>query len=338
MKTSDTNRISHPTLIGGAARSGKTALALALQNSAGPIAGFPLEGVFHVYNRRRFPFFKTQRKRILSEYLNRPRYTTSDRVHTESPIDYMGDQVAKISADIPSSITHQISLLGWVMDHFCESQQCRSWAVFDLHPEFFFETYKKFIPNLRLAIMHRDPYEAIAAAMFWRSWPEAPPNRRKRFRLMLASWYMSNVVSDSLIQKYPNSVSRFSFNMLCAGDKQELSRLTQFFPVGAAEIEKFFSFAPHFRFDRHSRFLTPKNDWEKLLTSDELSEIGALAKGIVSDPSIRFLLTFSARAPNLTRQILDAYLYPGKTARRHWNALKQLMIDAQAGVQLRFNR
>lgn len=330
-------RYSQPTLIGGVSRSGKTLLASALQESSGPVAGFPLEGVFHVYNRRTFPFFKAQRQRILCEYLSRPRYITGDRLQTASPKDYMDRLITKMQANIPSSITHQISLLGWIMDQFADHQKCASWAVFDLHPEFFFEKYKKFIPDLRLAIMSRNPYSAIAAGMFWRSWPEAPPDRKKRFRLMLALWHLSNIVSESLLQKYPSAVSRFSFDMLCNSDRQELSKLTVFFPVSADEIKRSFSFAPHFRFSRERGFLNPEGNWEKLLTIEELKNIEDLEKGVISDPLIRYLLTFGAQAPSLTRQILDAYLYPAKSTHRRWNAVKQLMIDFEAGVRLTLN-
>ena len=155
---------------------------------------------------------------------------------------------------------------------------------------------------------------------------------------MLALWHLSKVTSDSLIRKHPDSVSRFSFDMLCNGDRQELSRLTKFFPVKADEIKKFFSFVPHFYFDRDRGFLSPGNNWEQLLTRNEMEEIKAVERGVVSDPLMSCLLMFGAQAPNLTRQILDAYLYPVKTARRRWNALKQLVIDADAGVRLRLNR
>ena len=221
------------------------------------------------------------------------------------------------------------------MDQFANHQECTSWAVFDLHPEFSFEKYRKFIPDLRLAIMRRNPYSAIAAGMFWRSWPAAPPDRKKRFRLMLALWHLSNIVTESLLRKYPGAVSVFSFDGLCNSNRQELSKLTAFFPVNADEIKKSFNFVPHFRFSRERGFLNPAGKWEELLTVEELKKIEAVERGIVSDPLIRSLLTFGAQAPSLTRQMLEAYLYPVKSAHRRCNAVKQLLIDVHAGVRLR---
>ncbi len=338
MEWPGSNPHSKPTLIGGSSRSGKTVLALALGETTGPVAAFPLEAVFHTYHRRRFPFFKTQRRRIVWEYLNRPRYITGDRSETASPKDYMGPLTDQLVANIPSSITNQISLLGWVLDQFSENQGCITWAAFDLHPEFFYEAYRKFIPNLRLAIMYRDPYSAIAAGVFWRSWPKAPPDRQNRFRLMLLLWHLSKTVSESLTEKYPAAVARFSFNRLCDGDKAEYSRLATFFPVKTVEIEKSFNFVPHFSFHKERGFLSPTGKWENLLTMREIEEINDLEKGIVAGSFIRSLLKYGPQAPELTRQLLDAYLYPTKTFYRRLNSIKQLMTDARAGVRLHLRK
>lgn len=326
---------SKPALIGGASRSGKTALALALRQTAGPIAGFPLEAVFHVYYRRMFPFFITQRQRIVSEYLNRPRYISEDRLQTASPKDYMGKLTDQLEENIPSSITHQISLLGWILDQFSKDNNCTTWAAFDLHPEFFYARYRKHLPDLRLAIMQRDPYSAISAGVFWRSWPEAPPDRETRFRLMLALWLLSKVTSETLAKKYPTSVSRFSFNRLCNGDHEEYARLANFFPLRTTEIKKAFDFVPHFYFHKKRGFLTPGGGWENLLTPGELEEINNLEQGVITDPLTRFLLRFGAKRPELARKILEAYLYPTKTIRRKTNSIRQLIIDTRAGVRLR---
>jgi hypothetical protein len=66
-------------LIGGAGRSGKTTLYNVLAANSRSVAGFPLEGVFHVYLQRRFPFFRQQRRRLMHEYLTRLRYMDAAR-------------------------------------------------------------------------------------------------------------------------------------------------------------------------------------------------------------------------------------------------------------------
>lgn len=336
MDQSALSRDLGPTLIGGASRSGKTFLSLALSDASGPVAGFPLEGVFHLYYRRRFLYFDAQRTRIIREYLNRPRYITGERNKTARPIDYMTQTIEALTDTAPRSINNQISLISWLLDQFCEGMERTSWAAFDLHPEFLYKTYRRFIPNLRLAVMQREPISAIAASLFWRTWPNPPPDRRQRYLLMLAHWHLSRIVSRALAEEYPGLVAQFSFDRLCSGDKDEHSKLAEFFSLPTNSIKKSFDFIPHFSFHPNRGFLGPDNTWKHVLDETELEEIRSLENGHVPDPFIRSLLALGVQAPVLTRQMIEGYLYPAKAARRRWNSFKQLIIDTQEGLRLRF--
>tara|TARA_Y100000588_G_scaffold133008_1_gene145835 strand:+ start:880 stop:1911 length:1032 start_codon:yes stop_codon:yes gene_type:complete len=325
-----------PTLIGGASRSGKTLLTLALGDSPGPVAGFPLEAVFHVYFRRKFPYFEAQKARIICEYLNRPRYVTGGRTEVKRPLDYMGLKPDMLTRNIPQSIEDPIALIGWLLDQFSTNMKRSSWAAFDLHPEFLYKSYRRSLPNLRLMIMERDPHSAIAAGLFWRTWPAPPPDRHQRFLLLLSLWHLSRMVSDSLIREHPSSVARLSFDRLTKGDSSEHSKLCEFFLLPPNRLVNSFDFIPHFTFNPSLGFLGPDQTWKAVLSSSEMNEIDLLQKGKITSPHLRSLLTMGARAPVLTRQLLEGYLYPAKTAQRKWNSLKQLTKDVRAGARLQF--
>lgn len=325
-----------PTLIGGASRSGKTLLTLALGDTPGPVAGFPLEAVFHVYFRRKFPYFDAQRARIIHEYLTRPRYITGERTEVERPIDYMGLTTEMLEKTAPRSIEDPIALIGWLLDQFSISMKRSSWAAFDLHPEFLYKSYLQSIPDLRLIIMEREPHAAIAAGLFWRTWPVAPPDRRQRFLLLLSLWHLSKMVSNLLIKENPRLVTRLSFDRLANGDYSEHSRLCSFFSLPPNSLSNSFDFTPHFTFDPSLGFLGPDLTWRTILSAREMKEIDLLQEGKIANPHLRPLLALGARAPMFTRQLVEGYLYPAKIARRKWNSLKQLTTDLHAGTRLHF--
>ncbi|MGB0627578.1 MAG: hypothetical protein ACPGQ5_13530, partial [Alphaproteobacteria bacterium] len=109
-------------LIGGAGRSGKTTLADALRAHSRTVAGFPLEGVFHVYLQRRFPFFRHQRRRLITEYMDRPRYMDALRTKVERPRDHLVAGSEQLAEAVPDGITNPISLFAWILDRYAEER------------------------------------------------------------------------------------------------------------------------------------------------------------------------------------------------------------------------
>ena len=74
-----------PWLVGGPARNGKTTLVNTLYDNKCSKIGFPLEGLFLVYLRNNYPFFKLHKKEILLEYLSRSRYTDTKKSVSVTP-------------------------------------------------------------------------------------------------------------------------------------------------------------------------------------------------------------------------------------------------------------
>ena len=121
--TMDDTVNTHAWLIGGAGRSGKTTLADSLQAHSRTIAGFPLEGVFHVYLQRRFPFFRHQRQRLLAEYMDRPRYMDALRTKGGTPAAIISKWMSKSSTTaLPDGIDNPIGLFAWLLDRYAADQ------------------------------------------------------------------------------------------------------------------------------------------------------------------------------------------------------------------------
>ena len=324
-----------PWFIGGAGRSGKTTLANVLAAHSATVAGFPLEGVFHVYLQRSFPFFRQQRERLLNEYLKRPRYMDAERSRVEYPTDHFDVDTQSIANEIPDTVDHPIRLFGWLLDRFAASRGKQTWAVFDLLPELRYATYRKLLPGARLVVMRRDPAEAIAEGMFWRSYPDAPPNRARRFKAMLFQWSLSRAVTDAHKRRFGGDVVEFAFSRLVTGDTQELGRLADTFDMDPAAVRGAFDFKPGYEHHTDKGFLGPDGTWRPLLSPDELDHIAAAENGKIRYPSLRISLALAPFAPNLARSLGDFVLDPRTVAVRRLNALRQRAADAVAGLRAR---
>lgn len=297
------------------------------------MAGFPLEGVFHVYLQRRFPFFRHQRLRLMHEYLSRPRYMDATRTRVEYPTDHFEADADQLIRDIPQTIDNPIALFSWLLDRYAASLGRQHWAVFDLLPELRYPTYRKLIPGIRLAVMRRDPQEAIAEGLFWRSYPESPDDRERRFKSILFQWCLSNTVTRAMAARFGDDVASFSFNALLAGNRDEQGRLARTFDMEPDAIQKAFSFEPNFVYRSDRGFKGPDDAWRHLLTDRELAHIAAAERNRSIYRDIRILLAVAPRAPVFARTFGDSMMYPGTNLTRRLNTLRQRAFDANAGLR-----
>lgn len=321
-------------LIGGAGRSGKTTLSDALRAHSRTIAGFPLEGVFHVYLQRRFPFFRHQRRRVLTEYMNRPRYMDAARTRVERPRDHLRIDVDELAQGIPDDITDPIGLFAWMLDEYAAEQGKSAWAIFDLLPELRFTTYRRLVPGAKLVVMQRAPEEAVAEALFWRTYPDAPEDRRRRFKNILFQWCLSKQVTDIHRRAFPDAVAVFSFNALVGGDEEEIGRVADTFAIDRNTVRQAFDFAPPFSYRSGLGFTGPDGETHQLLSEAELAEVHAAAAGQFANADLALLLRLAVRAPVTARWLGDVRLYPGMMLRRRINTLRQRAVDALAGLRL----
>jgi hypothetical protein len=320
-------------VIGGPSRCGKTHLALSLWNQDAKTVGFPLEALFSVYLRRYMPA-----ELLLEEYLTRPRYIDAERDETERPIDYFSSSLEDMKAAVGAAGRLPITTIGWALDRFARDNGRASWAAFDLHPEFRYELFCRQIPQLKLAVMHRDPREAIAAALFWRGHPAMASARDARFRHSLIMYCLGLQVARSLSERHPDRVKLFDFSALVTGDTGERSRIAACFGMSQDAVARAYDISPDFHYDPALGFRLPGGTRSHLLTLDELDEISLLAgpghRGSAASNgragflrTARAILTLGRSAPNLARAVADAVYYPSRFLRRRANGVRLMAAD-----------
>ena len=339
-----------PWLVGGPGRCGKTHLVLTLWKHRGAVAGFPLEGLFTVYGRRRFPFFRSSRAGFLEEYLKRPRFVDAGRRKKEIPLDYLTSPLDRLRAAIPDACDHPITLIGWMLARFAEDNGCRTWAAFDLHPEFLYPRFRRRLPGLKLAVMMRDPREAICAALFWRGDPGDGPARDTRFKHCLILWCLGMQTGRMLARRWPEDVQVFNFNALVSGDEMECRHLAVSFGLKLDAVKNAYNIDPDFRYVPGEGFIVSDRGTTPNLSGGEFSEIAILAApyddGLTAEavpgaarPRRGFILFARAvlylgrAAPSLARAIADFAYFPGRYLRRRINEIRQLAKDIRLGLR-----
>lgn len=351
MTTTDREAAS-PWLVGGPGRCGKTHLVLTLSRLRGPVAGFPLEALFTVYCRRRFPFFRRSRAGFLEEYLTRPRYVDAERAASETPLDYFSSSLDQLRAAIPDACDHPISLIGWMLDRFAADNGGRTWAAFDLHPELLYPHFRRRLPGLRLAVMVRDPREAVCAALFWRGDPGSGAARDARFKHCLILWCLGVQTGRILARRWPDDVRIFDFNALVSGNERECRQLAECFGLEHGAVKDAYDFRPDFRYVPGDGFRVPEGSTVPHLGGDELMEIALLASPYVDGRPAeaadvpggarprrgfvlfaRIVLFLGRAAPGLARAMADLAYYPGRYVTRRINEFRRFVRDAWLGLR-----
>jgi hypothetical protein len=335
-----------PWLVGGPGRSGKTTLVHALFKANGPVAGFPVEGLFPFYLKRRFLFFPRRRRALLKEYLTRPRYMDSERDETLCPIEFYRDPLPDILDAIPNSAGQPIQLMDWALRRFAHDRGGQNWAAFDLHPEFRFPTFRRHIAGLRLAVAVRDPCQSLADMMYWRPYGEGTPRPHRRFKHSLIMWCLSLQTAQRLIRRHPGEVMLFSFDALIHGDREECEKLAAAFGLAAETVRGAFDFKPR------GGALAPSGETnEPILTDSEAAEIallclpmaGDLVRHFAAAPAdaeaarpgflrlARGILALGRVSPRLARLAADFIYFPGNSSQRMVNSLRRMVEDNVRG-------
>jgi hypothetical protein len=328
-----------PWVIGGPGRCGKTHLALSLWNHDGPVAGFPLEGLFTVYGRRRASFTRKSSQLLLEEYLTRPRFTDVDRLASERPLDYLSSSIDVLCDEFPNGHRDPIAMIGWVLERFAKENGRETWAAFDLHPEFRYPRLRRSIPGLRLVVMTRDAREAICAALFWRGDPGSRAARDARFKHSLIMFCLGMQVGRGLARQWPDDVEILDFNALVSGDRAERQHVARKFGISVDAVDAAYDFTPDFHFEPDKGFHLPDGRWQNLLTATELNEISVLtSQNAIPEPKTarprwpfllfaRGVLAVGRISPGLARAIADVVYYPRRYVSRHINSIRRLASD-----------
>ena len=295
-------RIKGPWIIGGSGRSGKTTLVNLIENSENEIAGFPLELLINVYDKQYIANFKKNKRHLANEYICRTRYLDVERKIKKSLLDLINSENSKKKfLQLPNNILNSIQLIDWIMSVYANEMNCESWAAFDLHPEFKFEKYSKFISNLNMLIMIRDPREVIAEIMFWRG---KPKNHIRKFYHSLISWSLSIKTTFRLMKKYPENVDVIFFNNLVNKDKNEYKKLRTYFNISDDDIEKTFKNI-YYSYNDNEGHLLPSGNSKKLLSDDELSIIETICMPLLNQIEKNYINQRTSSANKTDRLFIE---------------------------------
>ncbi len=274
--------MSSPWLIGGPSRCGKSTFADAIANSADDdlkSAALRVDALLHKYRKKNRFKNKHEADNFLKTYLQRPRYMNPECTEKLCPVDDANDSIENvITKTNPTAGMTPLDIIFCALNVMAENKKKESWVVLDLLPELYFEKYKATLNNLKLLIIIRDPIEAIAASMYWRSYPtRTSVCGKKTIEYFLFLWCLSASTSSMLKEKYPDDVFIISTDELFCGEPilpDDFKSKTLF-----AELENYYSGLPYFSFKcTESTHYCPDNTWHKLLNENEITYIDKYKK------------------------------------------------------------
>ena len=201
-------------LIAGPARCGKSQMALYLQQQSGISASIlTVDALLPFFARSDIKYRKEAAQQFLSEYLKRPRFMDAKRSNSRVPLDDMlvseGDIINSIEyAELETAVT----LIGKSLSQWTELESHSAWFAPDLHAELFYKTLTHDIPSLKLLVLLRDPREALAAALYWRTYPNRIKYSGRVFLHKLLLWCLAADVGWRYAKEMPGQVTVMYLN------------------------------------------------------------------------------------------------------------------------------
>ncbi|MCG8507601.1 MAG: hypothetical protein MI741_00085 [Rhodospirillales bacterium] len=265
-------------LIGGPARCGKSALAEALSRRDGSLAVMRVDALLHRY-RGDGPFrTDTEARAFLQTYLERPRFMDPQRSETLRPMDDFPAPSAEILDEAsPRAGMDGLGVIAAALDAMARMRGRPGWVALDLHPEVHFRAYADAISELNLAVCVRDPLEAVAAALYWRTYPQRAAQVNRRLGHAAALWRLSVAIALNLREVFPDRVTLISSNDMFAGQ----APLPPDLATTAADFARLFGGSPYFasrQTDGRLEFHCPDGSWRQLLDDDEIAAMEPLRR------------------------------------------------------------
>ena len=247
-------------------------LVNALGSIDAAVAGLPVEGLLGVYDRRAGDVAA-----VVREYPERPRWLDGARTRAARPLDFLDTPIGQVIATATHGGGSPPSAIGRALDVFAAEKGRRAWAVADLHAEFVFHRLARSLPRLRLGVVLRDPIESLAAALYWRSYPEGHRDAWRLLRYGLVLWCLSAESALRLARLAPERVTMLRFNRLVDGDSAELRRVVAAFGVDPEALHAALPRSPHYAYVDGNVFVTPSGGTAPLLNVGEIALIEDVA-------------------------------------------------------------
>lgn len=326
-----------PWLIGGPARCGKSIVAQLLADAGGPVAALRVDALLHVYRGDNALLAMQEKQDFLAAYLERPRYMNPERTETLRPIDdfLLTREETLKNIVVPTGSTDPISLIALSLDEMASQNTKPTWLALDLHSELYFRHYKKHIPALKLLVVLRDPAEAIAASLYWRTFPERRADSDQYFAYALFLWRLSVFVATELKRDFSDDIHIVWSNALLQGEAKLPDHLIDAKIDLNKKMSLMYNGQPYFSFDKErQQFLCPDGTWRALLNSNELaiidkytgfSESGNAEVGKHNNNSFGIsdvLLWVAGKDPVFAKKLADWLFFPNQIPHRIVEILK----------------
>lgn len=262
-----TRKSSTVLLIGGPARCGKTTLAAKLSKEQNCV-GFSEDALLHIMLHETVPGNKQKRAALYKDYLGRPRYKDKKRKATTAPKDSFSNLERQILVN-SSKMNQATNFAQLIIEN--STALCRRTnkdLVFfsDLHIEFHANEIWDLIPSAHFLIMFRDPVSAIAASLYWKTFPARTLNWRRDYLYRLLLWSVSAEVTKGLRCNRP---SHTHIEWLKQNSTQSHSYLQEHLPRLATDNSTwFFDYSP-----AKGKFKAPSGHWEEMLSISERNMI-----------------------------------------------------------------
>ena len=225
-----------PVVVGGPARNGKTMLTAMIGAADTPYFGAPFELLLNVYGGAAGARTRAARARALREYCTARRATSPDRSRTAAPADFIGSEslegIVEAAADAPGAAAGAVRIL----DAIAAGQGRASWIGADYHAECDYRRLRAVRPGLRLIVALRDPVEAVADSLYWRTFPERTGAAGNELRFRTSLWNLAAAAGLALARRFPGDVLLLGMNRLWAGDEPSVARLAAFVGCEAGAI------------------------------------------------------------------------------------------------------
>ena len=256
-------------LIAGPARCGKSTVSGIMREGNVDYAVLTVDALFPAFINEKLNT-REESVKFIREYLLRPRYMNPEKTSVRCPADDMGDFFEPIIAALSDNIHFSSSTTDLISDSFdqwvLESGK-EAWLAPDLHAELYFQKLISHSPNLQMIVLLRDPREAIAASLYWRTYPERMLGGWKIFVYKLFLWCLSAETGRRLVQQYPENVRVLFIDGYTNGSSDyhsdSLSDLMN------SDLESFNNKAMYFSYEYKQGWLGPDGRRSKLLSDNE---------------------------------------------------------------------
>ncbi len=253
-------------LIAGPARCGKSTVSGIMSEGDVDYAVLTVDALFPAFIKKHLNS-REESVKFLREYLLRPRYMNPEKTSVRSPADDMGIFFEPIIAALSEKIASSNSATGLISSSFeqwaAESGK-EAWLAPDLHAELYFQQLISDTPDLQIIVLLRDPCEAIAASLYWRTYPERMAGGWRTFAFKLFLWCLSAETGRRLVMHYPENA-----RVVFIDDFSNKSHSDSLSNLLSSGLASFNNKEMYFSYDSEYGWLGPDGQRSKLLSHNE---------------------------------------------------------------------